>query len=287
MLNIFPPMVTNELLNTFWIISAHVALVFLLKEKKFRKILYIYVWFTVSVVLGMWTKFSIILILPASIFTLLYVIKTNPGKRIKYCILTLAFLVLASVFSYPVVQRTQQVTYIKNLKKTETFFKKDIHPPDFYYRLDWIWKADMYRTQYYSFIGAAWNSFWSDGHNAVTPFVKFHKKAFILWVLGFILTPISLYGYFIMYKKQRVYMLFMVLTGLVMLGMYGIYNSTTAHYSAARLTYEMGIVLPYAFGITAAAQKKLILKLLLVLLTIQFVVMYSFFWIEPWWHVAK
>ena len=145
----------------------------------------------------------------------------------------------------------------------------------------------MYTTQYYSLSGAAWNSFWSDGHNAITPFVTFHKKAFVLWILGFILLPLTLYGFKRISKKEKMYSLYMSIIGFTMLFMYVYYNYTSDHYSSARITYQMGIVLPYAFGISAAAENKRLRSILVMLLSIQFVTMVSFYWIEPWWHVTK
>jgi len=72
-----------------------------------------------------------------------------------------------------------------------------------------------------------------------------------------------------------------------MLGMYVYYNYSSDHYSSARLTYEMGIVLPYAFGITSAAGSKKIRYFITILLLIQFIIMVSFYWIEPWWQVTQ
>jgi len=144
----------------------------------------------------------------------------------------------------------------------------------------------MYNTQYYSLLGGAWNSFWTDGHNAITPFVKFHKKSFILWSLGFILLPISLYGLKLILKKEKKIWLILTLIGVEMLVVYAYYN-LNSHYSAARLTYEMGIVVPYAFGIASASENKKLKLPILFLLLIQFFIMVSFFWIQQWWHVTK
>jgi hypothetical protein len=158
---------------------------------------------------------------------------------------------------------------------------------DFFYRLDWIPKIDMYNAQYYSLIGGAWNSFWTDGHNAVTPFVKFHKKSFILWLEGFILLPIAIYGLMRLWRNKKIYALIAYTIGATMLFVYIYINRGETHYSAVRLTYEMGIVLPYAFGIASAFQNKKLKPPIALLLAVQFIIMVSFFWIEPWWHVTK
>jgi len=70
-------------------------------------------------------------------------------------------------------------------------------------------------------------------------------------------------------------------------GFYLVLNMASNHYSAVRLTYQMGIVLPYAFGIVSAAKNKKIYPFLLLLLVIQFIILLSFFWILPWWFVTQ
>ncbi|PIY69554.1 hypothetical protein COY90_00005, partial [Candidatus Roizmanbacteria bacterium CG_4_10_14_0_8_um_filter_39_9] len=75
--------------------------------------------------------------------------------------------------------------------------------------------------------------------------------------------------------------------GVSMLGMYVLYNMMSSHYSAARLTYEMAIVVPYAFGIASAAMNKKLKIIIFLLLSIQFITLISFFWILPWWHVTR
>jgi hypothetical protein len=153
--------------------------------------------------------------------------------------------------------------------------------------MDWIPKVDMYTTQYYSLWGGAWNSFFNDGHNVITPFIAFHKKAFVLWSLGFVLLPLSLFGLWKVWKKNRDIALVVNIIGVSMLGMYVLYNIMSNHYSAARLTYEMAIIIPYSFGLAGAAINKRIKIFLFALLCIQFITLLSFYWILPWWHVTK
>ena len=72
-----------------------------------------------------------------------------------------------------------------------------------------------------------------------------------------------------------------------MWGFYLLLNMVGNHYSAVRLTYQMGIVLPYAFGIAAAAKNKKLWLWITLLLSIQFIILISFFWILPWWFVTR
>ena len=285
MLNIFPAMVTNELLNTFWIVSVSTGSIFLVLSKKIKQIVNCSLWIALSLILGYWTKVSVILIVPTVVIVYLYLFfRSKFNKRIIFAT-ALIFSITVIFFCLPVFNRAKNSTNPSS-NIIRPIFVKPGRSLDFYFRLDWIVKADMYNTQYYSLLGGAWNSFLTDGHNAITPFVKFHKKSFILWSLGFILLPISLYGLKLILKKEKKIWLILTLIGVEMLVVYAYYN-LNSHYSAARLTYEMGIVVPYAFGIASASENKKLKLPILFLLLIQFFIMVSFFWIQPWWHVTK
>ena len=284
MLNIFPAMITNELLNTFWIISSVVAVVYMITANNRRKLVVYFAWFSTSFILGLWTKVSIFTIAPTVVIGSLFLFFQKRISKRFLIIAALLIIVIIGVLYYPLfIWSLQGPSSIVNVStKVRTGL-----PIDFFYRLDWIPKVDMYNTQYYSMIGGAWNSFWTDGHNAITPFVKFHKKSFILWTLGFILLPICIYGLVRLWKKNKKIGLIMGMLGVSMLLFYVYYNISANHYSAARLTYQMGIVVPYSFGITAATLNKKLKPFIIVLLIIQFSVMVSFFWIQKWWHVVR
>lgn len=287
MLNIFPSMITNELLNTFWIISCAVSTIFMLGEKRREKLILYFVWFTASFILGVWTKTSVFIIIPTIVAALIILFfKKNQNKK-SILTTTLLAVIIIAIFSFPILSwASKGPSNIVRQAKTMTTLSSG-WPLNFYYRLDWIPKIDMYNTQYYSLIGGAWNSFWTDGHNAITPFIQFHKKSFVLWTLGFILLPICLYGLRRLWKEHRETGIVMEVLGITMILFYISYNIAANHYSAVRLTYQMGIVLPYVFGIAGATRNKKLKKVAVILLVIQFVTMVSFFWIQPWWHVTK
>jgi len=285
MLNIFPAMITNELLSTLFIISAAIASLYLLHTKNKKQVILYSLWLGVSLILGIWTKISIITILPTVGVVFLIFFLRNRAKHPLILIIGFTTLILFIAAALPIFLRGAQTKGPSNVTNTIASIKAT-RTPDFYFRLDWIWKVDMYNTQYYSMLGAAWNSFFSDGHNVITPFIKFHKKAFILWSLGFILLPLSLYGLVRLWKRNKDTAIIVNIIGASMLGMYVLYNLGN-HYSAARLTYEMAIVIPYAFGIAGAAHNKRMKIFLFILLSIQFIILLSFFWILSWWHVTK
>lgn len=297
MLNIFPAMVTNELLNAFWIVSIAIAGIYLI-EAKTKIEIYRYIFIAALLfIFGIWSKISVVMILPTILLAILIVFLGQKSARINIIFMTIACVFLIYFCTIPIFDRSKGAVGPSNLGAivTSKSTVKMRQNPDFYYRMDWIFKVDMYNTQYYSLLGGAWNSFWTDGHNAITPFVAFHKKSFILWSLGFILLPICLYGLWKLKKhdKDVAYLIYMM--GLSMLGTYVFYNWGDNHYSAVRLTYEMGIVLPYAFGIAQIGAMKNekhhsllnLPNITLSLLIIQFFTMVSFYWILPWWHVTK
>lgn len=286
MLNIFPAMVTNELLNTFWIVSAVISCIYLIFVKKNKEYFLFLIWLTISIILGVWTKVSIILIFPTVLMTFILIFfQKNINRRILIgSILIMSLLV--SLMSLPIVLRSQTVPNASNVINMVTTKKYTFKSLEYYVRLDWIWKTDMYNTQYYSLLGGAWNSFWTDGHNAITPFIKFHKKSFVLWGLGFLLLPLTIFGLIKHSKVHKRYFCIINFLGLTMIMVY-VWSNLNSHYSAARLTYEMGIIIPYAFGLASASKGKKLQLLILFLLTIQFTVMVSFYWILPWWHVTK
>jgi len=289
MLNIFPAMITNELLNTFWIVSGVVACLFLLKAKTKKETILIIAWLSSSLIFGYWTKVSIMFIYPIVFLTFLVKFFTQKDNRRFLIILVLATGLIVVLFSSPIYFRAKNAGSGSDIiGYTLTKTKYAPKPLAYYFRLDWILKADMYNTQYYSLIGAAWNSFWTDGHNAITPFIKFHKKSFVLWSLGFFLFPLCLYGLVKRHGLDKKSSLIVNSVGLLMLAIYVFANFTAyGHYSSARLTYEMGVVVAYAFGIAGASENRKLKIPILTLLSVQFMTMVSFFWIQGWWHVVR
>lgn len=281
MLNIFFPTITNEFLSTFFILAALVSTLSIYYAKSDRAFNKAFIALLACLVLGVWTKISIVAMLPAILFALFLFIK---DKRKAFVCIAISITVFGVAY-IPIYLRASGTKSPSDITQTASKITNKL-PLDFFIRLDWIPKVDMYNTQYYSLLGGAWNSFWTDGHNVITPFVPFHKKSFILWSLGFILLPLSTYGLFKHFKENFKVSMMMTAVGVTMLGFYVVYNIVSSHYSAARLTYQMGIVLPYAFGIASAAKTKKLSILITILLCVQFATIISFFWIQPWWFQA-
>ncbi len=286
MLNIFPPMVTNEFLNALLITASFVTSLYIAHTKSKREFWRLLLLWIAITTLGFYTKISIFTAIPPLVVALFILAKNKKPmysikKFIIFCTLSIS---IVGAIAYPIYLRAPKnsPTNVANVVSI-----KSQRPLNFYYRMDWLWKGDMFNAQYYSFLGGSWNSFWQDGHNAITPFVSFHKKVLVLWSLGFILFPLSLYGWYVLWKKHRTAALVIGSYGVTALVIYTLFNTRGSHYSAVRLTYVMPIAIVYAFGIAGAATQKKIYWVLAVLLFIQYAVMVSHFWIQPWWHVTK
>jgi len=286
MLNIFPVMVTNELMNAMWSIATLVSLIFLLKSSGEREYLKYSSLVTLFFILGFWTKVSIIMIAPMIAGVYLFKFIKSDVSRMRQIIVGVTMIITVFVACYPVFARASSSQGPSNLTMVASGPSAS-HPADFYLRLDWIPKLDMYNTQYYSMLGGAYNSFFNDGHNVLTPFIAFHKKAFVLWILGFFLFPLSLFGTLRLIKKDKLYGIFAGGLGLLMFGVFVYYVSRSGHYSAVRLTYETPIAFAYAVGLASAWRIDRLRYLIYGLLFIQFTVMVSFYWILPWWNVTK
>jgi hypothetical protein len=286
MLNIFQVMVTNELMNTMFSLIVILFLIALLKIKEFQKYSIYSFFVTLFFILGFYTKVSIIMIAPLIFGAYMYIFLKSKFSKVRQIAVGSLMLLVVFASCYPLYLRATTSVGPSNLGAIAASPNAP-HTIEFYTRLDWIYKVDMYNTQYYSMLGGAYNSFFNDGHNAVTPFVPFHKKAFILWSMGFILMPLSLYGQYLIYKKKKIEGIFIFLTGILMFAVFVFYNTKSGHYSAVRLTYETPIVLPYALGLGALIFNKYLKYLIAILLFIQMTILVSFYWIEPWWHVTK
>jgi hypothetical protein len=287
MLNIFQVMVTNELMNTMWSLAILVTLLKLLQSKMESEYFKLSALITALFILGFYTKVSIIMIGPMIGLSYLYLyIKSSATSRLRQIMTVLMMSIVVFTACYPLYLRASESVGPSNLGMIASSPSAP-HTLEFYTRLDWIPKVDMYNTQYYSMLGGAYNSFFNDGHNAVTPFVSFHKKAFVLWSMGFILLPLSLYGLYLITKERKIPGIYLWGVLILMFGVYVFYNTKSGHYSAARLTYETPIVLPYAYGLAIFATKKYLKYLLFGLLFVQMTILTSFYWIEPWWHVTK
>lgn len=271
--NYLVPMISNEYLND---VMKSIALLYMMVNPgSFVVVLLL--------VLGFYTKYSVLTLGPAYAAALL-----QTGKKSWQIIV-----VYGSVFALlitPIVLRN--IYYYKMpLAMAEYFYpfspnkeKRDI---SFYTNMSWIKRIDLFQTQHYSFIGGTWNTFWHDGYQATVPVVPHHKKALGLWLLGFPLTILSVMGWGELKKRQtKVYAIGMVYL-VTAIASYAIYNIHLPYASELKAFFMSALPIIYACGITGCyAYIPKSRKIVVILLLLQLALTLSYFWIQPWWHVA-
>ena len=110
MLNIFTAMITNELLSTFWILSALVAGIYVITEENKKKTIYYLIWMFASIIFGWWTKVSIILIIPSMLMVLaLFIHKYKKDK--KFLTIFVLLFMITVVLSLPSLLRIRTVVF--------------------------------------------------------------------------------------------------------------------------------------------------------------------------------
>lgn len=284
MANIFPPLISNELLSGLFII---LCLVFLLKIAEGKSQIKYIVLFSLSFILGFYTKTTSLVVLPLLPIALYL---NNKKDLIGVLKRTLIVTVSCMVFISPFVLRNISL-YGKPLVLNDDFFpfysNKDPRDLNFFTNINWVVKLDTVNAHDYSFWGGLWNTYWIDGERVMTPVIELNKKALALWFLGFPLTIFSIYG-LIKYKKSHPKE-FIILSFFLLLSLASLilYNLRLPYNNVLKSFFAFGIVLPYAIGIGEAYQERKIKPFLIVLLLIQFALLLTYLYIQPWWHVVR
>ena len=191
MVNYLVPLITNELMSGLFIVWGLVKVLDLLKKEEVKRkdMVLLGVIFT----LGFYTKYTMLSLLPIFAIALFLVRKklTNLWKDI----LTIGTISITLIS--PILIRNYKL-YKTPIALTDSFyqFQQESEKRDwkFFSRMDWVINQDLFKSHHYSFWGGIWNTFWHDGQNAITPIVEFHKKAYVLFLLGFPLSVLALWG---------------------------------------------------------------------------------------------
>ena len=275
-LNYFPPLITNELLGSFFIV---VCLLMLLNKPN-------PIVLGILLALGFYSKYTIITLIPIVLISYF----VNESKHIHALKKSLISLVIFLLLISPILFRNISL-YGKLMPLAPDFFAFDYPKQStglgFFLNLSWIPKLDTFSAKSYSFIGGLWDSFWLDGFHIITPVVAFHKKALVLWALGFPLTAISIFGIVKYYLKNRKKGI--ILVSYIVIAIFSLvkYYLTLPYDFVLKAFYAFGLIVPYTIGLGESSKNKYLKIITICLLIIQFIVMVSFFWIQPWWYVAK
>lgn len=271
--NYLVPTISNEPLNSY-LLSITLILMMIAPY---------HIGIVLLLVIGFYTKYTILTLGPAYLVALLISKQRNWSKIATYGAI---FIVL----TLPIFWRNLSV-YQRLIPLAYEFFPYQYQssPRDwaFFTNLEWIWKLDLFRAQNYSFLGGTWNTFWHDGHQISVPVTEFHKKALGLFILGFPLSILSIVGWVKLRKRNtQVFMIGMtyLVTAVVA---YVMYNLKIPYPSEVKAFFMSGLAMIYTLGITASyAYLEKYRKVIAILLIIQLALMVSYFWIQPWWHFA-
>lgn len=272
--NYLVPMISNEFLND--LIMAVSLLYMMISPYSLINILLL--------TLGFYTKYTLLTLGPAYAVALYLGKKNFISRSVLY----------GSIFAWFICSIIFRNLYFYQtpLAMAESFFPfppgREARDVKFFVDLSWIPKVDMFQAQHYSFIGGTWNTFWHDGYQTTVPVVSFHKKALGLWLLGFPLTIISILGW-VQLKKYKLKVFYVGITYLLTaLLAYVLYNFHLPYPSELKSFFMSGLPVIYVLGIASSyTYLPKTQKLMIGLLAIQFLLMISYFWIQPWWHVAK
>lgn len=288
MANYLVPQISNEYLSGMWIILSLFLILKIPKindAKHFRKqIIYSFL----AIVLGFYTKYTALSLVPIVLLAILLNPNFSFTTKLKNGIIAG---ILSLVLISPILVRNYSL-YGKPLVVAQDFTimaggaaKRNLQ---FFTRLDWIYKADIFNAREYSFTGGLWNTLWHDAEHSISPVVTFHKKAFGLWLLGFPLLFMSLMGLVKILKKEKARgillfsYLFIAFASLVQ------YNIFVQCACSVKAFYALGLIVPYVLGVSEFSKTgKWQYRFTVLILLIQFCLMVSYFWIQPWWHVAK
>lgn len=276
--NYLIPMISNEYMNDVLVCLALLLIAALpLQHKSYRSVNLLII--LLCLVLGFYTKYTILTLGITYVLALglSYSEEYNGWLKMGAALsLSVAFCLVASL---PLTLRNIE-HYRTPLPLAEQFFpfRGESSPRNWQYftNMSWVYPPDLFHAQYYSFSGGTWNTFWHDGYQAVVPVVAFHKKAFLLSLLGFILAPWSVYGYVLLWRSSRKIAALLLSYVMVAWAAYILYNLHLPYPSELKAFFMSGLPVVYGVGITAVTvYRPRLRRVTLTLLTIQMLVMIS------------
>ncbi len=275
------PLVTNEYLAGVFGSLVLLTCLYQLKHPSSKKLSTLWV---VLFALGFYTKVSNLLLAPIILLTQFFINrKNNPTLKVARTLLVLILTVSPLLIS-------NQINYGKPLLANDDFFEMKGHIEkrdlSFFLSPSWVVNTDIFDAHDYSFVGGLWNTFWHDGEHIASPVVEFHKKPLVLWLLGFPLLTLSIYGLTKFRKKNKDE--FALLFAYVVLAIASLiaYNLRLPYNSVLKAFFVFPVVIPYVIGLLEASKNQKLLLLSSLLISAQLFIGFSWFYIKTWWHLA-
>jgi len=276
------PLVTNEYLSG--LLGIILLLILLRLSTSQEKDRHLKILLYVTFVLAFFTKVTALMFIPLIPLALFL-------KKDKKWVSRSVILVAMCIALVSPMMINNFVRYGKPLVINDDFVEftseKDKRDLAFFFSPMWIFRLDLYDAHSYSFIGGFWNTLWHDGEHVTTPVVEFHKKPFALWLLGFPLLAISTYGLFKFFKKNRKQGIVLVAYLTLALIVLVLYNFRLPYNNVLKTFFVFPVVVPYVLGIVEAGKSGKLTCVTPLLLIVQYLIMYSWFYIQPWWYVAQ
>jgi len=282
MANYLVPLVTNEYLSGLMgIVLLLILLRLSISKEKDR---HLQILLTIIFALAFYTKVTALMFIPLIPLALFL-------KKDKKWISRSAILIAICTALVSPLMINNFVRYGKPLVINDDYVefsgKTDNRDLEFFFGTSWILKPDLYDAHSYSFVGGLWNTLWHDGEHVTTPAEGFQAKPFLLWLMGFPLLVISVFGLVKFIKENRRQGILLVSYLALSLIVLVLYNFRLPYNNVLKTFFVFPVVVPYVLGIVEAGKnKKLSIIVTLILLT-QYIVMYSWFYIQPWWYVAQ
>jgi len=288
MMNYLVPQISNEYLSGMWIVITFFIILKIPKIKDSVLLIKQILLASFVIALGFYTKYTSLTLFPILLLAIVLNQHFSITQKIKNSLVAGVFIF---ILISPITFRNTELygkPFILAEDIQNIWDKNKTRDLPFFIRLDWIPKVDIFSAREYSFTGGLWNTFWHDGNHSASPVVSFHKKAFGLWALGFPLSIMSLWGLFQIFKKKKTEAILLFSYLVVALASLVKYSLLAPHSNSFKAFYAMGIIVPYALGLSAFSKTgKWQYRLNAFLLLVQFATMVSYFWIQPWWHLVK
>lgn len=155
----------------------------------------------------------------------------------------------------------------------------------FFIDLSGLFKFDLFRAHWYSFIPGTYFSFFYDGHNVIVPIQEFSKAGALLVVASFPITFLFLKGLFHQFIKPthegRIFMIFLI---LLFLG-YIAYNLKLPFYSTVKGSFLVSGLLPFGYYVVRGLKMtKVPTTVVLGYLLVYSLLVFKNFWILDWWY---
>ena len=277
------PLITNEYLSGLFGIV--ILLVLLKISTSGEKGNHLYTLLVIFFSLGFYTKVTNLMFLP--LIPLALFLQKNKKWISRSAVIVSICLAMASPLMINNILR-----YGKPLVINDDFVEFDREKAQsreisFFLDPSWIFHPDLYTAHDYSFAGGMWNTFWHDGEHVATPEDTSDKRPLSLWLLGFPLAALSIFGLVRFIKKHKQQGIILISYLVLSLAVLILYNFRLPFHNVLKAFFVFPVVVPYVLGLVEASKYKKLSFAVTLLLMVQYITMCTWLYIQHWWYVAQ